>query len=69
MEKEKKIIIANIKRHLAERGMSGEKLCLEMNLSKSNYYNFMAGKTKDIRLSVLVRIAKGLHVPLDSLIH
>ena len=60
-------MILNIKRLLAAQKKSGEKLCLELEMSKAYFYNFMAGK-KDISLSTLDRLAAGLDVNTEELL-
>jgi transcriptional regulator with XRE-family HTH domain len=64
--KNRKVIIANIRKHLAHKGKSVEKLCLELEISKSWFYGFMAGKS-DISLGSLERIAAGLDIEVSDL--
>jgi transcriptional regulator with XRE-family HTH domain len=58
-------VASNIRKLLASKGMSAEKLAFEISMSKAYMYDFLNGK-KDIRLQNLQRIADGLDVDIEE---
>jgi len=58
-------VASNIRKLLASKGKSAEKLAYEIGMSKAFMYDFLNGK-KDIRLQNLERIADGLDVGLEE---
>jgi transcriptional regulator with XRE-family HTH domain len=59
-------VVKNIRKFLAQRGISAEKLAFEIDMSKSYLYAFLSGK-KGITLESLERIADGLEVDVKQL--
>ncbi len=66
MTKTQTKVVKNIRKYLAQRGISAEKLAFEIDMSKSYLYSFLAGK-KGITLESLERIAEGLEIDVKSL--
>jgi DNA-binding Xre family transcriptional regulator len=62
-----KTVAKNIKRLLADRSKTAEKLAFEIEMSKSFLYDFLAGN-KDMTLHNLQRVAEGLEVTVEELI-
>lgn len=65
MSKPNAKVASNIRRILASKGKSAEKLAYEIGMSKAYMYDFLNGK-KDIRLQNLQRIADGLDVGIEE---
>lgn len=57
----------NIKRLLAEKSKTAEKLAYEIEMSKSFIYDFLNGQT-DMSLHNLEKVAEGLEVTVEELI-
>jgi transcriptional regulator with XRE-family HTH domain len=60
-------VAQNVKRLLAEKQMSAERLALEIGLSRGYIYEFLNGK-KRASLETLRRIANGLDVKIKDLL-
>lgn len=65
MSKPNAKVASNIRKLLASKGKSAEKLAYEISMSKAYMYDFLNGK-KDIRLQNLQRIADGLDVGIEE---
>jgi transcriptional regulator with XRE-family HTH domain len=66
MKKSQTRVALNIRKLLAEKGKSAEKLAYEIAMSKAYLYNFLNGQ-KGILLENLDRIADGLDVDIEKL--
>jgi transcriptional regulator with XRE-family HTH domain len=66
MSKLQSRVSKKIKKLLAEKNISAEKLALEIGMSTGFIYEFLNGK-KDISLKTLERLADGLEVDATDL--
>jgi transcriptional regulator with XRE-family HTH domain len=61
MSKLQKQVATQVKKLLSQKGMSAERLALEIGMSTGFIYEFLNGK-KDVSLKSLERLADGLEV-------
>lgn len=66
MKNAKDLVASNIKTLLSKQSMTVERLAHEINMSKGFLSEFLSGK-KDITITNLERIAKGLDVDINEL--